>query len=96
MKNLVIALSLVSSLIVASSAMAEGASNFESKIEAKEVETLVVVSKPEVANFEIYSLELAGEAMESVMDVVSETLSAPLSSVSNSLNEVAVSLTSSI
>ena len=92
MKNLLIALSLVSSLMIASNAAAEVSEN----IEIKEVETIVVVSKPEVANFEIYSLDLADAAMESVMDAISEGLSTPLSNVGNNLNEATRSLAASL
>ena len=67
MKNLLIALSLASSLILSSTAKAEAPES----IATTEVETLVVVSIPEVANFEIYSLELAEAAPESMLDTAS-------------------------
>lgn len=92
MKNLFITLTLVLSLIVASTAAAEVSQNTDKK----DVETLMVVSTPEVANFEIYSLELADAAMKQMMEAVNQSLSTPISSVSNNLKEIASSLTSSI
>ncbi len=93
MKNLFIALSVVSSLLVGQSVMAQEP---VVDIAVKDIETVVVVSKPEVANFEIYSLELAETAIDSIVDMMADSVSASLSAAGNRLASTAVTAGSSI
>jgi len=94
MKNLTIALTLASSLMIGSTAFAEDTKAIESN--ASKVETIVVVAEPEVANFEIFSLKLAEEAMDSAVEVMAESVSSSLTEAGNSLMNTALTLSSSI
>ncbi len=71
MKNLIISLSLISSLLVGQSARAqEGLTTL-----AEPIETIVVVSMPEVANFEIYSVEITKNVLNSTLKIIRDDIS---------------------
>ena len=94
MKNLIISLSIISSVLIGQSAMAN--EELTSVVEPVNVETIVVTSKPEVANFEIYSLDITAEALDSVMEIVEENLSTSIVNGGVSLVQTAANLSSSI
>jgi len=94
MKNLIISLSIISSVLIGESAMAN--EELTSVVEPVDVETIVVISKPEVANFEIYSLDIAADALDSVMEIVTDNLSTSISNGGVSLVQTAANLSSSI
>lgn len=94
MKNLLISLSLVSSVLIGQSAFAS--EEITSVVEPINVETIVVTSKPEVANFEIYSLDITAQALDSVMEIVVDNLSTSISNRGVSLAQTAATLSSSI
>jgi len=72
MKNLTIILSLISSLLIGQLVSAE--EKIKSVIVPIELETISVVSIPEVANFEIYSLNITESTLDSVMETVVDTI----------------------
>ncbi len=94
MKNLIISLSLISSVLIGQSALAN--EELTSVVEPINVETIVVTSKPEVANFEIYSLDIAADALDSVTEIVTDNLSTSISNGGVSLVQTAANLSSSI
>ncbi len=94
MKNLLISLSLISSVLISQSALAD--EELKSVVEPVNIETIVVTSKPEVANFEIYSLDIAADALDSVMEIVTDNLSTSISNGGVSLVQTAANLSSSI
>lgn len=94
MKNLLISLSLISSVLIGQSAIAN--EEMISVVEPVNVETIVVTSKPEVANFEIYSLDITADALDSVMEIVVDNLSTSISNGGVSLVQTAANLSSSI
>lgn len=88
MKNLIISLSLISSLLIAQSAFAND--QVSKAAPQKNIETIVVTSTPEVANFEIFGLDVTQEALDSAMKMVSEKISASVTKGSVSLVETTV------
>ncbi len=94
MKNLLISLSLISSVLISQSALAD--EELKSVVEPVNIETIVVTSKPEVANFEIYSLDIAADALDSVMEIVTDNLSTSIGNGGVSLMQTAANLSSSI
>lgn len=71
MKNLIISLSLISTLLMGQSALAQE----EIKSVADPFEVIVVVGAPDVDSFEIYSLEAVKSTLESVMELMRDDIS---------------------
>ena len=94
MKNLLISLSIISSVLISQSVLAS--EEITSAVEPINVETIVVTSKPEVANFEIYSLDITADALDSVMEIVVDNLSGSITNSGISLAQTAASLGNSI
>ena len=94
MKNLLISLSIISSVLISQSVLAS--EEITSAVEPINVETIVVTSKPEVANFEIYSLDITADALDSVMEIVVDNLSGSITNSCISLAQTAASLGNSI
>ena len=71
MKNLIIKFSLISSLLAGQSAFAQAGSTPADT----PIETIVVVAEPEVANFEIYSIEITKAVLNSTMELIRDDIS---------------------
>jgi len=71
MKNLSISLALISMLATSQSSFAELSETPSNP--SPTIEKVVVVSTPEVANFEIYSEKLGALAIKNVMTLVTES-----------------------
>lgn len=74
MKNLTISLSLIFSLLIGQSALAQD----DAKPPVELIETILVVAKPEVANFEIYSIEITKNVLNSAMELIRDDVSASI------------------
>jgi len=83
MKNLIIALSFVLSLFLGQAVVAQDQVFVNTT--TQKIETFVEVSTPEVANFEIYSLELTKTAISSLVDVMADSLASSVSSAGSQL-----------
>jgi len=73
MKSLTITLSLVCSLLL--SANVHAAETTSVMLDNTGIETVVVISKPEPANFEVFSLSLAEEAIDNVVEIMVDSFS---------------------
>jgi len=74
MKNLIISLSLISTLLIGRSALAQE----EVKSVVEPIETIMVVGTTDDASFEIFSLEIAKNTLESAMELMRNDFSASL------------------
>jgi len=74
MKNLIIGLSLISSLLISQSGMAQE----KVKPLVDTIETIVVVAKPETTNFEIFSIEITKNVLNSTMESIRDDISTSL------------------
>lgn len=92
MKNLLINLSLISTLLIGQSALAQE----ELKSVVEPIETTVVVGTPQAASFEIYSLEIAKNSLKSAMELVRDDISASLENSSTLLVKSEVNKSSAV
>lgn len=76
MKNSIITLSLLSTLLIGRLALAQD--EVTPTIDSNKMTTIVVVAEPEVASFEIYSLKNAEKAINLVMEQMRDRLSASI------------------
>lgn len=74
MKSLIISFSLTPALLIGQSALAQ--EDITPLVEP--IETIVVVAKPEVANFEIYSVEITKTVLNSTMNLIRDDISASI------------------
>jgi len=99
MKNLIINISLISSLLIGQVALAESqvtADKVSPTVELNQLETIVVMSEPEVANFEIFSDKITKNAVDSAMELMLNDLAFPLNNEEVSLVSVVDNSLSSI
>lgn len=94
MKNLLITFSLISSLLISQSVMAQDETNTSAK--SRQIETIVVTPKPEVANFEVFSTEITKSAIDSAMQIVSDNLSSSVSKGSATLISTAAAISAAL
>lgn len=88
MKNLIINISLISTLLLGQSALAQE----EVKPVVEPIETVVVIAKSEVASFEIYSMEIIESDIDSAMELVLDGISASIANNGVSLVKAVVNI----